>query len=416
MANDLAVLQKDITDSVSRRVAELEDEGMQLPANYDYSSALKSAFFKLQKTENRQKQPVLQACTQTSIANALLDMVIQGLSPRKTQCYFVAYGSELELQRSYFGTQAVVKRLSEVDDIWANVIYDGDEFEMEIDKKGRERLVNHKTSFLNHDNDIIGVYAIVETPDNGELLTVMTMKEVQASWSQSKGGQHVHKKFPQEMAKRTVINRAAKNIINTSDDSDLLVDAINRTTENENDYDNERIDVTETAKTNDLLGDFKKQQAEKTVDKHVEKAKEESQDAEYSEVEETTEKPTYASGVDWDVYTIPQIKASLDKNNVEYSSNAKKAELIELAEEFMLMKQEFENNQEEQETQEGKETVETKTVQTVEGEKELPADLVDAMFEETEETEEKQPEDNAQQESEAVDLFGGNIGDYYEHN
>ena len=35
------------------------------------------------------------------------------------------------------------------------------------------------------------------------------------------------------MAKRTVINRAAKAFLNTSDDSDLLVDAINRTTENE---------------------------------------------------------------------------------------------------------------------------------------------------------------------------------------
>lgn len=44
------------------------------------------------------------------------------------------------------------------------------------------------------------------------------------------------------MAKRTVINRAAKNFINTSDDSDLLVQAINNSTENE--YDNERVDVT----------------------------------------------------------------------------------------------------------------------------------------------------------------------------
>lgn len=44
------------------------------------------------------------------------------------------------------------------------------------------------------------------------------------------------------MAKRTVINRAAKAFINTSDDSDLLVQAINNSTENE--YDNERVDVT----------------------------------------------------------------------------------------------------------------------------------------------------------------------------
>ncbi|MGO0053923.1 recombinase RecT, partial [Streptococcus suis] len=39
--------------------------------------------------------------------------------------------------------------------------------------------------------------------------------------------------FPQEMAKRTVINRAAKQFFNTSDDSDILIEAVNRTTENE---------------------------------------------------------------------------------------------------------------------------------------------------------------------------------------
>ena len=44
------------------------------------------------------------------------------------------------------------------------------------------------------------------------------------------------------MAKRTVLNRAAKMFINTSDDSDLLTGAINDTTSNE--YDDERRDVT----------------------------------------------------------------------------------------------------------------------------------------------------------------------------
>ena len=47
------------------------------------------------------------------------------------------------------------------------------------------------------------------------------------------------------MAKRTVINRASKTFLNTSDDSDVLVDTINRTTENE--YDNERDYVADAA-------------------------------------------------------------------------------------------------------------------------------------------------------------------------
>ncbi|RXA82095.1 recombinase RecT, partial [Enterococcus hirae] len=52
----------------------------------------------------------------------------------------------------------------------------------------------------------------------------------------------VQNDFPEEMAKRTVINRAAKPFINTSDDAELFSDAFNRTTEN--DYDYNRKDVT----------------------------------------------------------------------------------------------------------------------------------------------------------------------------
>ncbi|WP_340394893.1 RecT family recombinase [Paenibacillus sp. FSL E2-0177] len=239
-ANQVAIIQKDITDDVNRSLTRLQDDGLILPLNYNASNALKSAFFKLQEVQDKNGKPALEVCSRESVANALLDMVVQGLSPAKTQCYFIVYGSKLQLNRSYFGTQAVLKRLSNVKDIWANVIYKGDVFEYAV-AGGREKLVKHETNFENRDNEILGVYAVVKSVDDEEILTVMTKKEVDASWSQSKTSQSVHKKFPQEMAKRTVINRAAKAYINTSDDSDLLVDAINRSTENE--YD-ERLDVT----------------------------------------------------------------------------------------------------------------------------------------------------------------------------
>ncbi|WP_270167521.1 recombinase RecT [Paenibacillus sp. SYP-B4298] len=239
-ANQVAIIQKDITDDVNRSLTRLKDDGLILPPNYNASNALKSAFFKLQEVTDKAGKPALDVCTRESVANALLDMVVQGLSPAKTQCYFIVYGNKLQLNRSYFGTQAVLKRLSNIKDIWANVIYQGDVFDYEV-AGGRERLVRHETKFENRDNEILGAYAVVQTIDDEKILTVMTKKEIESSWSQTKTGQAVHKKFPQEMAKRTVINRAAKAYINTSDDSDLLVDAINRSTENE--YD-DRIDVT----------------------------------------------------------------------------------------------------------------------------------------------------------------------------
>lgn len=244
MANELTLLQKDITDNIARKLDELKkDGGLAIPANYNPANALKSAFFEM---TNSASGNLLEKCSRESIANSLLNMVIQGLSPAKKQCYFVPYGQNLSMQRSYFGTQKVVKSLTNVDDIWATIIYEGDEFEIEIEG-GRERITKHTTSFLNRDNDIIGAYCIIKKSDGEEVLTVMTRKEIEASWSQSKN-KSVQNKFPQEMAKRTVINRAAKAFINTSDDSDALIQAVNDTTEEEFENDQERAvrDVTET--------------------------------------------------------------------------------------------------------------------------------------------------------------------------
>lgn len=235
-----ALLQKNITDQVISRLTGLQKEGLVVPPNYSPANALKSAWFKIQEAQSMDKKPALEVCTQESIANALLDMAIQGLSPAKNQCYFVVYGNKLQMMRSYFGTQVVLKRLKEVNNVWANVIYQGDTFDYE-NREGRDFLVKHETKFENRDNPIIGAYGVIVEESGEKPITVMTKKEIETAWNQSKTNQAVHKKFPQEMAKRTVINRAAKPYINTSDDSDILIESINRTTANEYQED-ERID------------------------------------------------------------------------------------------------------------------------------------------------------------------------------
>lgn len=233
--NTPAILQKDITDTVNQKVAAMQQDGLALPQNYSPANALKSAFFAMTNSSNGN---LLEKCSKESIANSLLDMVVQGLNPSKTQCYFIPYGQTLKLTRSYFGTQTVLKKLKEVSDVWANVIYEGDEFEVEM-VNGREKIKVHNTSFSNRDNPIIGAYCIVLREDGEQVLTTMTKKEIDKSWSKAKT-KNVQNDFPQEMAKRTVINRAAKAFVNTSDDSDLLIEAINNTTANEYQDDSER--------------------------------------------------------------------------------------------------------------------------------------------------------------------------------
>lgn len=263
-SNQMAVMQKDITDQVSNRISQLQDDGLALPKDYNPQNALKAAWFKLQQTKDLSNRPALQVCTRASIANALLDMVTQGLSPAKTQCYFIVYGNEVQLQRSYFGTIAAVKRLSSVKDIDAQVVHQGDEFAIGADELGRIKVTKFVPKFENLDKPIKGAFAFIELADGRVDYTVMTQKQIQTSWGQSR--QHnVQQKFGDEMAKRTVINRAAKMYINTSDDSDLLTGSINTVTANEYEDEPERKDVTPEAQkstADKLVQGFKKEQAQ----------------------------------------------------------------------------------------------------------------------------------------------------------
>lgn len=220
---ELATKSKaEIVESTERRVSQLVDEGMlHLPPNYSAANALRAAYLILQETVDRNKKPVLEACTRASIANSLLSMVVQGLDPNRNQAHFIAHGTQLTLRRSYFGTLALAKRLGGVKDAYAEVIYEGDEFEFETER-GRKKILKHKQTLDSiAKGKILGAYVVVEFDDGREDAEVMPMVEIQKAWAKGGGNNPARAEFPGEMAKRTVINRALKRHINSSDDSHL---------------------------------------------------------------------------------------------------------------------------------------------------------------------------------------------------
>jgi recombination protein RecT len=232
----VSVQERNISDGVLNRVKELEKEGnLQFPKNYSYSNALKSAWLMLQETVDKDKNPVLQTCSKDSIANSLLDMVIQGLSPAKKQCYFIAYSGKLQLMRSYMGTVAVTKRLTGVKDVKAYCLYKGDEFETEYNVDTAVlKVTKYTPKFENIDvTKILGAFAVVVGEDCILHTEIMTIRQIEAAWAQryGKAKSDTHIKFTEEMAKKTIINRACKMFANTSDDSDLLIGAFNNSAE-----------------------------------------------------------------------------------------------------------------------------------------------------------------------------------------
>ena len=231
--NELALIKKDVVDIVGKKVQEFVSRGeLHLPPNYSVENAMKSAWLILQNTVDKDKRPVLQVCTRDSIANALLDMAVQGLNPAKKQGYFIAYGKQLVFQRSYFGTMAVTKRVAGAKDIFAEIVYKGDEFEYTI-HRGNKVITKHVQRIENVDPDnIVAAYCTIIFDDERQFTDIMTWAEIQKAWSKSKNNPDregsTHKEFPQEMARKTVINRACKRYLNSSDDGSLLMQHVNR--------------------------------------------------------------------------------------------------------------------------------------------------------------------------------------------
>lgn len=238
-------MANEIVASVNTRITEMQkNEGLKLPANYSPSNALNAAWLLL--SDGSKGQSLLQKTTPESQAKALLSMVIQGLSPAKNQVYFIPYGKDLTLTRSYFGSLAILRRLDNVKDVWAQVIREGDQWAVKSER-GR-MVIDWEPNVESLDNEIVAAYAVIEDTEGVLNYTLMTRKQIDQSWSHSKT-KNVQREFPDQMAMRTVLNRAAKFYINSSSDNDLLLGAINETTADE--Y--ERKEVSEAPKLDDLI-------------------------------------------------------------------------------------------------------------------------------------------------------------------
>lgn len=251
-------------DYVAGQLVEKEKAGLCFPANYSVKNAVQSAFLMLREAETKDGRPLLEVCTQDSVVQSLMQMATQGLNPIKKQCYFVAYGSKCKLVPSYFGTLAILNRVKNLKrQPVANVVRQGDVFEYGYDMESMQLTIyKHETKIDNLDNPIVAAYAIIVT-DKERVVEIMSRKQLELAWAQGQSWKSAekkgyesatHKNFPEEMAKKSVLNRAAKKLINATDDSAIMndeaIEAFNNT--DSNDYldvvaEQVRSDVSENA-------------------------------------------------------------------------------------------------------------------------------------------------------------------------
>lgn len=219
----LKEMQDTTVNAVMKQVEELQQTGgLVLPKDYNVGNALKSAWIYLQTIETRTKQKAIDVCTKLSICNCLLEMVIRGQHPKK-HCYFIACGNSLEYWERYTGKLLRAKRDTNIQDVVAQVIYEGDNFVYAVDKNGYYQLIKHETAIENINPDKIkAAYAVVIFKDGSKHLEVMTMDQIRKSWQQgaARGTSGAHQNFTDQMCKKTVIARACKIELDSATDGE----------------------------------------------------------------------------------------------------------------------------------------------------------------------------------------------------
>lgn len=229
-AAGLKKFQEETVDAIQKQIDLMQETGsIRLPENYAVGNQLKLAWLKLITIENRDGKKALDFCTKESICNALLEMVVEGMSLAKKQCDFIMYGNKLVYSREYHGTIALARRVGGVVGVpKGRCIYENDVFEYSIDPETDDiRIDKHEQKLANIDmNKIVGAYSILHLEDGTKHVEIMTMQQIRQAWMQgaTKGQSPAHKNFPDQMAIKTVDGRACKLYISTSDDAGLFPD------------------------------------------------------------------------------------------------------------------------------------------------------------------------------------------------
>lgn len=217
---EVATVKQNVGDSVIARVNSLCEVGFTCPKDYNFVNAIKASMLVLQELKDKNGKPALEVCTQSSVASALFEMAVKGLSAANKTCYFVVRGDKLCMTESYFGKALQVKRIYPNFDPHPVVVHEGDDFEYDIDPKtGCKKLVKHIQKIENLDKDFIGAYMYLPTADGGQDLYIMSRKMILTAWSKSSSReQTTHKQFSEKMIGKTLVNSGCNMVINSTPD------------------------------------------------------------------------------------------------------------------------------------------------------------------------------------------------------
>lgn len=157
-----------------------------------------------------EKGTALRTCTPQSIYLGLLACAVTGLEPGalKGEAYLVPFKGEATFMVGYRGIIKQARRSRDVVAIWSNVVYDQDEFEVDL---GSANKLVHKPRLGQRGKDIIAAYAIARMVNGQDEIELMDRDDLDAV---RKAGNNspAWKDWPDQMMRKAPIRRLGKRL------------------------------------------------------------------------------------------------------------------------------------------------------------------------------------------------------------
>lgn len=151
----------------------------------------------------------LKQCTEQSFLGAMMNAAQLGLEPNTPlgQAYLIPYGNQCQFQIGYKGLIDLAHRSGEFTNIYAEVVYENDEFDYEL---GLEPRLIHKPTLIDRGKPIY-YYAVYKLKNGGFGFKIMSKEDVEdfrKKYSKAKNSPWFTN-FD-EMAKKTVLKQVLK--------------------------------------------------------------------------------------------------------------------------------------------------------------------------------------------------------------
>ena len=157
-----------------------------------------------------EKGKALRACSPESIYLGLLACAVTGLEPGalKGEAYLVPFKGEATFMVGYRGIIKMARRSRGVAAIWSNVVYEGDEFDVDL---GSANRVVHKPRFGQRTNNIIAAYAIARMTNGQDEVELMDRDDLEAVRKAGNSGP-AWKDWADQMMRKSPLRRLGKRL------------------------------------------------------------------------------------------------------------------------------------------------------------------------------------------------------------